>query len=96
MNLLFSDYTVLILGAGIAGVRAAQILSEAGANIQIIEGSHRIGGIYLIQNRTMLLIYKKTKDKDLKEMVLEKKITVLFIHIYIQNWVVKSRNILNI
>ena len=45
MNLLFSDYTVLILGAGVAGVRAAQLLSEAGANIQIIEGSDRIGGI---------------------------------------------------
>ena len=45
---------MLILGAGIAGIRAAQLLSEAGANIQIIEGSDRIGGIWLIFNR-----YKK-------------------------------------
>ena len=48
---LSSDYSVLILGAGIAGIRAAQLLSEAGANIQIIEGSDRIGGIWLIFNR---------------------------------------------
>ena len=48
---LYSDYSVLILGAGIAGIRAAQLLSEAGANIQIIEGSDRIGGIWLIFNR---------------------------------------------
>ena len=54
LSLLYSDYSVLILGAGIAGIRAAQLLSEAGANIQIIEGSDRIGGIWLIFNR-----YKK-------------------------------------
>ena len=57
MNLsLSSDYSVLILGAGIAGIRTAQLLSQAGANIQIIEGSHRIGGIWLMINQ-----YKKIK-----------------------------------
>ena len=41
----FPDYSVLVLGAGIAGMRAAQLLSEAGASVRIIEGSDRIGGM---------------------------------------------------
>ncbi len=35
---------VLILGAGMAGLHAARMLEQAGLSVQVIEGSHRIGG----------------------------------------------------
>ena len=44
---LFTDYTVLTLGAGVAGLRAAQVSSESRANVRIIEGSDRIGGMHM-------------------------------------------------
>lgn len=38
------DAQVIVIGAGLAGLRAAQILSDAGKDVLVIEGSSRIGG----------------------------------------------------
>jgi monoamine oxidase len=35
---------VIILGAGLAGLYAAQLLEQAGMKVQILEGSNRVGG----------------------------------------------------
>lgn len=38
------DAQIIILGAGLAGLRAAQILSAGGKDVLVLEGSSRIGG----------------------------------------------------
>ncbi len=35
---------VLVLGAGFAGMGAAQRLREHGVEVRVLEGSHRVGG----------------------------------------------------
>ena len=35
---------VLVLGAGFAGMGAAQRLKEHGVEVSVLEGSHRVGG----------------------------------------------------
>lgn len=39
-----ADSDVLVLGAGIAGLRAARLLSDEGANVTVLEASQRAGG----------------------------------------------------
>ena len=38
------DADVIVLGAGLAGLRAAQILSEAGKDVLVLEANDRVGG----------------------------------------------------
>jgi monoamine oxidase len=46
-----SNTSVVIVGAGIAGLHAGYILKQAGYSVQIFEGSPRVGGrIYTVQN----------------------------------------------
>ena len=39
-----TESDVVIIGAGLAGLRCAQILSNAGLNVVIVEKSDRVGG----------------------------------------------------
>ena len=40
-----TEYSVLIVGGGIAGLAAARLLRSAGlTNILLLEASHRLGG----------------------------------------------------
>ena len=41
---LASDRHVLVLGAGLAGLRAAQLLSDSGFDVTVIEARSRVGG----------------------------------------------------
>ena len=41
---MMSNYDVIIVGAGAAGLMAAKKLAEAGLTVQIIEARDRIGG----------------------------------------------------
>ncbi len=38
------DHDVIVVGAGLAGLNAALTLSDAGADVQVLEGSDRVGG----------------------------------------------------
>jgi polyamine oxidase len=38
------DLDVLIIGAGVAGLSAAQVLQQTGKNIVVLEARDRIGG----------------------------------------------------
>ncbi|HVI08056.1 MAG TPA: FAD-dependent oxidoreductase, partial [Candidatus Binatia bacterium] len=42
--MMVSDYDVVIVGAGVAGLAAASDLSKAGISIAIVEARNRIGG----------------------------------------------------
>lgn len=45
MSIFKDDETdVLVIGAGVAGLRAAGILHEAGIRVVLIEASNRLGG----------------------------------------------------
>ena len=48
-----SEVDVVIVGAGIAGLRAAQILQDAGRSVQVLEAANRIGGRAFTDNTTL-------------------------------------------
>ena len=48
---LAGQRSVLVLGAGVAGLRAAQVMREAGWKVMVTEGRDRIGGRVLTDDR---------------------------------------------
>ena len=39
------DVDVIVLGAGLSGLHAAQLLEDAGARVLVLEGRSRVGGV---------------------------------------------------
>ena len=48
-----SEVDVIVVGAGIAGLRAAQTLLSAGRTVQVLEAANRIGGRAFTDNTTL-------------------------------------------
>ena len=48
-----SEVDVIVVGAGIAGLRAAQTFLSAGRTVQVLEAANRIGGRAFADNTTL-------------------------------------------